>query len=179
MNLFEGSAGNAAPATRATTGQGCSTTSSRVRPSLPRSSSAPWRSSWDSTSGLSPSITKTPCDGPERTPNANAISAITTDCDKKKAGMIKLGYWNLDMIDAVGFVTSGSIFIGLLSAAVMIALHALRIIVNVVALHEVEIYAARRVFCRHCTERGRGGRRTRAGRATPPGEDPPPPYRPE
>ena len=93
--------------------------------------------------------------------------------------MIKLGYWNLDMIDAVGFVTSGSIFIGLLSAAVMIALHALRIIVNVVALHEVEINAARRVFCRHCTERGRGGRRTRAGRATPPGEDPPPPYRSE
>lgn len=80
------------------------------------------------------------------------------------------------MIDVVGLTASGSAYIGLLSLAVLITLHALRLISKVVALHEVELRAARRVFCRHCTDRSRAARRTRTGRATPQGEEPPPPY---
>ena len=80
------------------------------------------------------------------------------------------------MIDAIGFTASGSAYIGLLSFAVLVALQALRIVSQIVALHEVELNAARRVFCRRCTTRSIAERRARTGRDTPSSEEPPPPY---
>ena len=75
------------------------------------------------------------------------------------------------MLEVVAFTAVVAAFIGLMAFAIIICLHACSLIVKVIALQQIEIKTARRVF-----GRARSRTRSRSRRSSSPANDPPPPY---
>ena len=78
------------------------------------------------------------------------------------------------MIDVIIFTAAAFALVGLVAFATIIALYACNLMSRLIALQQLEIQAARRVFGTAGRSRSRARARTR--RSSSAANDPPPPY---